>query len=715
MTEIKLYFDAGNEMAQFAVRYLKERTAPAGLRVLCGGITSAPVIPREGEIVAKKAPLLEERHFDKRHLEDYELSQSPNGGWILQALGGDSSLMYALMDLGDALRRDGLAGLRPLRFHPSIERRGVKFNLPFEPYDEGDPTEKNYSTCLSMDFWRQYIDMLAKNRYNFLSLWSEHPFHMMFRLNKYPDTCPYDDQQLAQFQQLYHFIFQHAHARGMKVALITWNIRLPECAAKGLGLPRELGNPYPRPADRVALTSSSLASQHFAAMDGARQAQPVIQDYFRECIKTLLLTYSDIDMIGTNCAEEMVGDMQERQKWVEDAYLMGLKDSGRRIPFIMRTNCGSCALAESFLEKCPADENFISWKYSYAHMYSAQQPPFEQIEKVWEKIKCPEKLNVLFTVRNDDFHTLRWGDPDFIREYLKAIADKPYCRGFYWGADGFLYGNDFAHDPEGHKVWKYEFEKHWLEFSLLGRLSYNLDSPYEYWQNESICHYGHQGGRLYEALQLASKIMPPVNRLHWMDIDVRWHPETLLSMFGFRSVIDTYFTRAMPGTETVSIREFAHIEASGAAPHGETPVQIIDTLSDISQKLDVLIKLIETDDLIGESACLLEDLYCWQALGEFYTCRFRAALALARLEFTKKERYREEALAATLAERAPWRRLAEHWASHYTGYRKARGKMMTGYWLYMRDIERDVELVEAFGKIAMEPSDYWTRHNIQKA
>lgn len=715
MTAVKLYLDFNNEMAQFGAQYLKEQALKAGICVFLSGISRAPVIPGKDEIVARGPRLLEDRNFDRHCLEDYALEASPNGGWTLTAVGGDSSLMYGLMDMGDTLCKEGLAGLKPVRFHPTIEHRGVKFNLPFEPYDEGDPTANNHSTCLSFDFWRRYIDMLAMNRYNFLSLWSEHPFHMMFRLDKYPGTCPYDERRLSEYQQLYHFIFRYAHARGIRVALITWNIRLPEFAAMGLGLPREMGNSHPRPAGHVETMLPASVSRRVPAMDGARQAQPIVQDYIRECVKTLLCTYPEIDMIGTNCAEEMVGDMLERQKWVEDAYLTALNESGRKISFIMRTNCGSCAIAEEFLEKCPSPVNYVSWKYSYAHMYSAEEPAFEQLEGIWENIKHPENLNVLFTVRNDDFHTLRWGDPDFIRTYLKRIASKPYCRGFYWGADGYLYGSDFAHDPEGHKVWQYDFEKHWMEFSLLGRLSYNIDAPEEFWQNEFFWHYGVHADALYAALKLASKMLPPANRLHWMDIDVRWHPETLLSMFGFRSVIDTYFTCAMPGSGTVSIRAFAHSEAQGEAIQGETPVQVIEILSQICNTLTDLLKEISEFDLVGEAECLREDLHCWQALAEFYCRRFTAALELARLEVTGDESHRALALEAAQAEVAPWQRLARHWASHYTGYRKVRGKMMTGYWLYMADVERDAELVKAFGRVPMAPSDYWTRHNITKA
>ncbi len=322
---------------------------------------------------------------------------------------------------------------------------------------------------------------------------------------------------------------------------------------------------------------------------------------------------------------------------------------------------------------------------------------------------------MLFTVRNDDFHMLRWGDDDFIRAYLRGIAEKSYTSGFYWGSDGYVYGADFAHKPGGHKVWQYDFEKHWVEFSLFGRLSYNLEADPRYWKVEALRRYGEHGAELLNALKTASKALPPVNRLHWMDIDVRWHPETLLSMFGFRSVIDTYFTQAMPGVNTVSIRTYAKHEAEGTPVEGETPIDILASLQNTARLLSGQLEEMDEYHLVGAGDCLREDLHSWLAWTKFFICRFTAALELARLAFTQDESHRRLALEAAREECVCWAELDEHWGRHYTGYMKARGKMMTGYGLYKEEVRRDQQLIEAFGKVPMEASDYWTRNNIQKA
>ncbi len=40
-----------------------------------------------------------------------------------------------------------------------------------------------------MDFWHEYLDELARNRYNVLSLWAKHPFPSMIKLEDYPEAA----------------------------------------------------------------------------------------------------------------------------------------------------------------------------------------------------------------------------------------------------------------------------------------------------------------------------------------------------------------------------------------------------------------------------------------------------------------------------------------------------------------------------------------------
>ncbi|RMD77856.1 MAG: hypothetical protein D6820_10910, partial [Lentisphaerae bacterium] len=590
--------------------------------------------------------------------------------------------MYGTLDLAETIAVEGWDAVHNKVENPYKAFRGIKFNLPFEPYDTGDPFVQNIETCLDPNFWCELIDFLARHRYNCLSLWSEHPFHMMFRLNKYPEACPYSDEELHRYQELYHTIFNHARQRCIQTWVITWNIRLTPFVAKALGLPEEVGTMQP------------ICERRFRGMNGlpdlsrrltsTRQHLEVVKDYFRECIKTLLMTYPELTGIGTTCSEEMTGDAPTRQQWVADVYAEAVRECNHIVPFIHRTNQSNGKVTvEHFVGQYPGP-CYISWKYSNAHMYSHPEPRFEELWNAWEGVNLEEQ-KLIYTVRNDDYHTLRAGDPEYIRAYFKGM-DKPWVHGYYWGADGYIWARDFQHVPHRHITWRYDFEKHWFQFQLLGRLGYNPDVPDSHWEKVFAHRYGKViGPLLFEGMRWAGKVIPPVNRLFWINYDFQWHPESLISYLGFKTILDFVDASPMPGVGTQRLRDAIAAELRGEELPGESPRDIIAQLQQAQEKLQEIIDSLEEqlapeerDDEVG---CTLLDLQAWRCLAAYYRLKFSAAAALVRFELRQRESDREEAVALLTDALQEWRQLAEIGASHYLPYRMVRSKYTFG-WSY---------------------------------
>src|SRR5690606_7249534 len=124
--------------------------------------------------------------------------------------------MYGCLEWAERLARgEDLPDGGEIVQKPALAIRGVKFNLPFVPLDEGDPFERNEKTCLDPEFWKAFIDMLALNRYNCLSLWSEHPFHFMVVSPKYRAANPFSDAEIDRNIRFFREIFRHAQNRGI--------------------------------------------------------------------------------------------------------------------------------------------------------------------------------------------------------------------------------------------------------------------------------------------------------------------------------------------------------------------------------------------------------------------------------------------------------------------------------------------------------------------
>ncbi len=581
---------------------------------------------------------------------------------------------------------------------PALSLRGIKFNLPYAAFDEGDPFLENEKTCMDMDFWRPYLDMMAMNRYNCLSLWSEHPFHLMVVSHKYRNANPFSDEQIQKNIHFFKELLNYAANRGIDVYLFTWNIRLLPEVARGLELPEtvgDFGNMYDHLIHRVGTSLNRFRGQ-----------TEIIKDYFREMILQVLITYPELKGIGTSASEWMDGTGYEREQWISDTYIKAIKESGRKTPFIHRTNMQNAGKEIKDLIQNQFDQKdfYISWKYSNAHCYSHPIPKFEDRWNAWEGIDL-ETTQVLYTVRNDDVFTLRWGDPDYIRSYVKGMI-KPYVKGFYWGADGYIWGNDFQHIDHGHKTWNYDFEKHLFQFQLWGRLSYNPEIDDRVWELLlSDIHGQDHSGQFLEGLRYASKIIPAVNRLFWLDYDFQWHPESCLSQVsGFKTILDFVDGNAMPGVGVMSIKEFAAAEVDGTLKDcmnqfQETPIDIINILSESADRVQAICSRLSCslgDFNTSHNQCTLLDLQSWIELGRYYLCKFQASLELNR--FSLNGNLQHKSLAISFLEQASthWERLGHYWSLHNKPYFMARVKMTFGYPYYLENTKKDIELAKQF-------------------
>lgn len=364
------------------------------------------------------------------------------------------------------------------------------------------------------------------------------------------------------------------------------------------------------------------------------------------------------------------------------------------MPFIHRTNMQSAGkeIKEIVKDQFDSDDFFISWKYSNAHCYSHPEPQFERLWNAWENIDL-NSTQILYTVRNDDVFTHRWGDPDYVRSYVKGML-KYYVHGFYWGADGYTCGMDFQHIDYGHKTWTYDFERHLFQFQLWGRLSYNPEIDDDGWEHLMQHTYGKEhAGKFLDGLRHASKIIPAVNRLFWFDYDFQWHPESCLSeVSGFKTINDV----VMPGVGVMSIGEFAKAEHEGVlnqqiAQYGENPLDILHILQHSTSQVELMIQ--EIDSCLGEAKaghlhCTLFDLKSWVELGRYYKCKFNAALELKRYSFNGGIKHKT--LAVALLEQAciHWERLGYYWSQHNKPYFMARVKMTFGYPYYLEDVQK---------------------------
>jgi len=110
-------------------------------------------------------------------------------------IGSDAAgAMYAALDLAELVRTGAIAAAKDSDYTPHIASRGIKFNIPLDARtpsysDNSDAAQQNIPEMWSIDFWHEFIDDMARHRYNVLSLWNLHPFPSMVKVPEYPEVA----------------------------------------------------------------------------------------------------------------------------------------------------------------------------------------------------------------------------------------------------------------------------------------------------------------------------------------------------------------------------------------------------------------------------------------------------------------------------------------------------------------------------------------------
>jgi len=133
-------------------------------------------------------------------------------GTVITVLGGDNrGLIYGALAVAEAVRNGTpLEAVPAAEERPHLPFRGIKFNLPWDTYRPSSALDQHVATARDPKYWEAFLDMMAANRFNVVSLWNLHPFTYMIRPRNFPEASPWSDEEFAQWQHLYREIFRLA-------------------------------------------------------------------------------------------------------------------------------------------------------------------------------------------------------------------------------------------------------------------------------------------------------------------------------------------------------------------------------------------------------------------------------------------------------------------------------------------------------------------------
>ncbi|MBN1482111.1 carbohydrate-binding family 6 protein [candidate division KSB1 bacterium] len=576
--------------------------------------------------------------------EGFSLRKTQNTIWVI---GADAAgTMYGGLELAEIFQTSGLEAVADVDHNPYMSMRGIKFNIPLDVRtpsysDVSDAAQHNIAEMWSFDFWREFIDNLARYRYNFISCWNLHPFPSLVHVPDYPDVALDDVQRstvcweehydlegtgfdapeilghveilkkmtIDEKIEFWRQVMAYGKSRNIDFYFITWNIFTNGTNGK-YGITDEINN-------------------------------PITRDYFRHSVKQMFLTYPDLKGIGLTTGENMYGaSFQEKEDWAFETYAQGVLDAaaaqpGRKITLIHRQHmAGALDIAEKFKPVIdhPDIEFIFSFKYAKAHVYSSTTQTYHTA--FVEDIQGKGDLKTIWTLRNDDIYFFRWGSPDFVRDFIQNIPHE-VSRGYYYGSDQYIWGREFLmQEPESPR--QLEIVKHWYQWMLWGRLGYDPGTSNERFTRILHARFpGVDALKLFTAWQEASMIYPTTTGFHWGALDFQWYIEACQSRpgpaqtpSGFHDVNRFITLPPHPGTRNISIENYVKEQLRGKKVDGISPIKVADRLhAHADQALSLLNSLYFNGD--KELRLTFDDIRCMAWLGKYYAHKIHAATELA--------------------------------------------------------------------------------------
>lgn len=675
LANVRIESEARGEVERYAVGKLKQALVTASYSVSGQG-------PRTATVRLRELPGPPETY-----------SIRTRNGTIIVTGGDDRGLLYGTLRLAEELKLgEPLLVVPEEAGRPFVAVRAFKFNPPLPGTIYVSETSLKHNQWFwSFNYWTKFLDALAEDRFNALEFWSAEPWSQMVRLAKYPEASSLPAPEMQKHVQFFRKLFHMAQVRGIDTYLVTWNIHLAPAFARAHRLPKQ------------------------------NVDNPLVRDYLRDCIRTLLVTYPELTGLGTTQGEDMdVIPESERGNWVADVYFRAIRESGRKnVPFILRYWGGTPEDTEKAAAEYSQGPVYLDIKYNGEDVYSS--PMYHVENSAWLTQK--HNYQLLWHLRNDALFSFRWGNPEFVRELMHNMKQTNPA-GFTYGSEEDIPGPDNFDTPaaRAHQPWPYEFQKQWFMFALWGRLGYNPDLSSRLWRKYFRYEYGSAGDALYECSVAAGRIAPLITSFHWNYMNGDWTPEGSIGSWNtsyeqpranyrrlemYHNIFDYVFNNTIDRNYE-NIPEYAAVALAGAG-EPENAASPSDVANDLEQ---------DGYEALGASRipspkppyfdrfqAAQSDDEAYGRLGLYYAEKIRAATSLGLYMFGGRLEEKASAVAHLTNALAQWKRLVAITRKHYL----PREIWQSGvfHWdMYTSAVERDLTIAQAAQPAAMGTEEW---------
>lgn len=583
------------------------------------------------------------KHPAFSYLKDTQLK--PNGfiiknknGHITILGADDAGAMYGALDVKEQLEQNGfqLKIVVQKKEEPRFSFRAIKFNLPWMAYRQNFCLTQQDNVVRDLKFWKSYLDMMAANRFNVLSLWSLHIFHYMVKPINFPEATSFTDVEMLAWKNFWTKLFAMAKERGIETYIINWNTFVSPSFAAANNLMKYNARP-----------------SHFGPGDTAK----IIEQYTKEIITQVINEYPGLNGLGITLGERMGGQSpDERRAWLDRTVFAGMKAANRKIKFVYRAplsaneGSGGSTSEDNDLKTRKQIESldivnpaYVEFKYNWSHGHSSPKLFIVHGGKLTDKYRnpLPDKYKYVWTVRNEDFYLLRWGQPDFIREFIRNNR-YDYVDGCFIGSEVFIPAMDFMSKPGNFKDWDYHFQRQWLWYACWGRLLYDPLTPDAVFENMLAVKYKSSSGKTaLNAWKHATNNQLWFAAFHQGRVDgslytegfSAWSDSKEIRFFDINNIISH---PVLDTTLYINVADF--VKSGERIPKGMiSPLQLAEKYDENNALLLKEINFLKSAKPSASVLVEINDLEAWYWFGRYFSDKLKAAVHVARYRFAGKD------------------------------------------------------------------------------
>jgi hypothetical protein len=438
--------------------------------------------------------------------ESYSVSVHAPGSVLIE--GSDApGAMYGALDVAEQIQATTEADLarqiKPSINSPFLKIRGINMFVTTQDI------ESPQGAFWSEEYWGDYFDMMARDRYNFLDIQGPcdavtlrfpDAFSLFVSLPDFPQVGVGPPQAAKNMAQLRHVI-EMAARRGVKVGFMNYE------AAPPIG-------PWPLLRYGTDERWTPLGLKYLTG--------PAVVTYTREAVASFLRQLPGLWMFGFR-----IGESFQPADFYKQTYLDVLNHVRPQLKIYLRTWLANPNDVRA-LGAATRHQLYIEPKYNGEQLglpYQAvlggrRYPPSGSYENY---TNYPRDYSIIWQIRAHGTHRVfYWMWPDFARRTVRSCKFGDGVGFSMEPMDAYCPAQDYLHNNPAidHHFYKWMFQRYWVWNLVWGRTAYDPNIPDAVFIHKFVERFGPAAGPvIFRALTESSKIVPFIYAYHNVGLD----------------------------------------------------------------------------------------------------------------------------------------------------------------------------------------------------